>query len=188
MIIQKKANAKIKSNLLDYPHTYASFDWEEIRNWKEAEEWQLKGLPNGGINIAYEALNAHFQGNSAQEVSADKLALRWISKHDQIKDFSYGDLAEQSSRFASVLDTLAVKSQARVYSLLGRVPELYIAALGTLKAGCVFTPLFSAFGPEPIRSRMEIGEANVLITTTNLYRKKIAGWHRELPHLGVLGF
>jgi hypothetical protein len=29
----------------------------------------------------------------------------------------------------------------------------------------VFTPLFSAFGPEPIRTRMEIGEADVLLTT-----------------------
>ena len=181
MIIKKKANAKIKSNLMDYSRTYASFNWEEIRDWKEVKELQLKGLPDGGINIAYEALDANLQ-----EGSLDKLALRWISKHNQIKDFSYGDLAEQSSRFASVLDTLGVKSQARVYSLLGRVPELYIAALGTLKAGCVFTPLFSAFGPEPIRSRMEIGEANVLITTTNLYRKKIAHWHRELPHLKTI--
>ena len=47
----------------------------------------------------------------------------------------------------------------RVYSLLGRVPELYVAALGTLKLGAVFCPMFSAFGPEPIKARMAIGEA-----------------------------
>ena len=39
----------------------------------------------------------------------------------------------------------------RVFSLLGRIPELYFAALGTLKNGSVFSPLFSAFGPEPIK-------------------------------------
>ena len=39
-----------------------------------------------------------------------------------------------------------VTKSDRVFSLLGRVPELYIAALGTLKAGGVFSPLFSAFG------------------------------------------
>jgi acetyl-CoA synthetase len=33
--------------------------------------------------------------------------------------------------------------------MAGRVPELYATALGTLKAGMIFTPLFSAFGPEP---------------------------------------
>ena len=69
---------------------------------------------------------------------------------------------------------------------MGRVPELYAApppALGTLKAGLVFTPLFSAFGPEPIRTRMEIGSANVLVTTPGLYRRKIAAWREEIPTL-----
>jgi len=166
---------------MDYSRTYASFDWEDIKDVKEAKELQLKGLPSGGINIAYEALESHSQAGSR-----DKLALRWISKKNHIIDFSYGDLSAQSSCFASVLDTLGIKLGAHIYSLLGRVPELYIAALGTLKAGCVFTPLFSAFGPEPIRSRMEIGEATVLITTTRLYRKKIAHWHRELAHLKAI--
>jgi hypothetical protein len=65
-------------------------------------------------------------------------------------------------------------AEDKVYSLMGREPETYIAALGTLKAGSVFTPLFSAFGPEPIRTRMEIGEANAVVTTEALYKRKIA--------------
>ena len=58
--------------------------------------------------------------------------------------------------------------------LAGRIPELYVAALGTLKNGSVFCPLFSAFGPEPIRARLRIGGARVLVTTAALYRKKVA--------------
>ena len=71
----------------------------------------------------------------------------------------------------------------RVFSLLGRVPELYIAALGTLKNGSVFSPLFSAFGPEPVKARMTIGEAQVLITSEALYRRKVEPWRKELPSL-----
>ena len=71
----------------------------------------------------------------------------------------------------------------RVFSLLGRVPELYIAALGTLKNGSVFSPLFSAFGPEPIKARMTIGEASVLVTSEAFYRRKIEPWRSELPSL-----
>ena len=59
--------------------------------------------------------------------------------------------------------------------LLGRVPELYIAVLGALKAKCVASPLFSAFGPEPIATRLEIGDARVLVTTEALYRRKVEG-------------
>ncbi len=137
-----------------------------------------KGLTGGGLNICYEALDSHL--NTAIQ---DKLALRWISKDDQVIDFSYLDLSKQTSRFADILMQLGLPRGSRVYSLAGRRPELYIAALGTLKAGCVFTPLFSAFGPEPIRSRMEIGSANLVITTRSLYRKKLKNWWQELPHL-----
>ncbi|MGZ3460621.1 MAG: acetate--CoA ligase, partial [Archangium sp.] len=47
----------------------------------------------------------------------------------------------------------------------------------------VFCPLFSAFGPEPIRARLERGEARVLVTTSALYRKKVAALRGSLPHL-----
>jgi acetyl-CoA synthetase len=49
--------------------------------------------------------------------------------------------------------------------LAGRVPELYVSVLGTLKYGAVACPLFSAFGPEPIRQRLDIGGGRVLVTT-----------------------
>ena len=61
-----------------------------------------------------------------------------------------------------------------MFSLLGRTPELHIAALGALKAGAVFCPLFSAFGPEPVRARMEIGDAQVLDhDRARFYRRKL---------------
>ena len=63
------------------------------------------------------------------------------------------------------------------------MPELYIAALGTLKNGSVFSPLFSAFGPEPIKARMTIGDAKALITTEAFYRRKIEPWRKELTSL-----
>ncbi len=138
----------------------------------------INGLADGGLNIAYEALDSHLNQPIEQ-----KLALRWISKDDQLVDYSYQELSKQTSRFADLLSKLGLPKGSRVYSLAGRRPELYIAAIGTLKAGCVFTPLFSAFGPEPIRSRMEIGSANLVITTRSLYRKKLKTWWRELPHL-----
>jgi hypothetical protein len=71
----------------------------------------------------------------------------------------------------------------RVFSLLARIPELDITALGTLRNGSVFCPLFSAFGPEPVRTWMAIGEAKVLVTTTALYRRKIPDWRGELSSL-----
>jgi acetyl-CoA synthetase len=170
-LIRKKPAYAAKANMPDYDRERASFSWEEALA-------TLHGLPDGKLNIAHEALDRHLANGNA-----DKTALRWISKDGEPTDFSYRDLIGQTARFANVLRTIGVKKGERVYSLLGRVPELYFTALGTLKAGSVFCPMFSAFGPEPIHSRMEIGSGKVLVTTKALYRRKVAGIRDRLPEL-----
>ena len=147
--------------------------------WAEARAL-IDGL-DGGINIAHEALDRHVAAGHG-----DEIALRWLGKSGERRDLSYGELTELSSRFANVLASHGLGRGDSVFALMGRVPELYACALGTLKAGLVFTPLFSAFGPEPIRTRMEIGSARVLVTTASIYRRKIAQWRDEVPSLQLV--
>ncbi|HTY67960.1 MAG TPA: AMP-binding protein, partial [Alphaproteobacteria bacterium] len=158
-------------NLTDYARTRATFSWDAARA-------ELDGLPGGALNIAYEAVDRHVAHGHGE-----MLAIRWLGKDDTIRDFSYGELARLTNRFANLLRRLGVDKGDRVYALISRIPELYIATLGTLKNGSVFSPLFSAFGPEPVRARMSIGEATVLVTTAALYRRKIEAWRAELPSL-----
>jgi acetyl-CoA synthetase len=157
--------------LMRYDQARRDFTWAKARA-------QLDGLPNGGINIAHEAVDRHVAAGRG-----DKVAIRWIGKDDRIQDFRYADLAALSGRFANLLTALGIGRGDRVFSLLGRVPALYIAALGTLKSGAVFSPLFSAFGPEPVQARMGIGEGSVLVTTEAFYRKKVAPVRARLPKL-----
>ena len=58
-----------------------------------------------------------------------------------------------------------------------------MAALGTLKNTSVLSPLFPAFGPEPIRERLRLGDAKVLVTSPELYQRKIAPIRATLPAL-----
>ena len=62
--------------------------------------------------------------------------------------------AKRPTGFANVLAAADIGKGNCVFALLGRVPALYIAALGALKNGSVFSPLFSAFGPDPIKARI----------------------------------
>ncbi len=158
-------------NLRSYSEAYASFTWEAARR-------ELDGLPGGALNIAYEAVDRHLAHGHG-----GRLALRWLGKDNTSRDFTYGELARLTNRFANVLMGLGIGKGDRVFALAGRIPELYVAALGTLKNGSVFSPLFSAFGPEPVRSRMELGDARALVTTEALYRKKVMAWRNELPQL-----
>ncbi|MGX1161278.1 acetyl-CoA synthetase [Pseudarthrobacter sp. SLBN-100] len=112
-----------------------------------------------------------------------KEALRFVRANGSIRSLSYAELAMHTSRFASVLRGLGIGRGDRVFSLLGRSPELYIAVLGTFKNASVFCPLFSAFGPEPVKQRLHLGAGRVLVTTRALYRKKVAPIRDSLPAL-----
>ena len=170
--IKKSAEVGVGPNLLDYDDAYGSFTWKAARE-------ELSGLPAAaGLNIAYEAVDRHVKGPIA-----DITAIRWISKRGEIRDFSYADLQAETNRFANVLRSIGISAGDRVFSCAGRIPELYMAVLGTLKNRSVFCPLFSAFGPEPIKQRMVIGSAKAIVTTERLYRRKIAPLRGELPEL-----
>lgn len=171
-IIKSRRDWDIIPNLHDYETVRRTFSWDQARA-------ELEGLPAGqGLNTAHEAVTRHAAGPLAQ-----RTAIRWLGKNGTIDDYSYQRLDDLTNRFANVLESLGVVKGDRVYALTGRIPELYITALGTLKHRAIFCPLFSAFGPEPIRARLSIGQAKVLVTTASLYHRKVAAIREALPHL-----
>ncbi len=149
---------------------------EEV--WKNVAK-ELCGLPDGkGLNIAHEAVDFHAQGDLKNTV-----ALRFIRKDRSFRDFTYSDLQKQTSKFANVLQNLGIKKGERVFTLVGRIPELYISCIGTLKYTAVFCPLFSVFGPEPVYQRLSKGDASVLMTSSVLFEKKVKQLLERLPSL-----
>jgi acetyl-CoA synthetase len=170
-IVKAPGTLPVPPNLGDYREASESFSWDAARA-------ALDGLPGGGLNIAYECVDRHAHGPRREH-----LAIRWLGRRGEVTDLTYGDLAARTSAFAEVLDELNVERGSHVFLLLGRVVDLYVAVLGTLKQGSVACTLFSAFGPEPIRQRMAIGDAQVLVTTDSLYRRKVAPIRDALPTL-----
>jgi acetyl-CoA synthetase len=146
--------------------------WDDVR-------CGLDGLPGAmGLNMAHEGVDRHAAGPLA-----DRTAIRWRGPGDATIDLSYRQLAEQSACFANILARLEIQRGETVCILADRVPALYVAALGTLKYGAVFCPLFPVFGPEPICSRMAAAGARVLVTTEGLYGRKVAASRDRLPKL-----
>ena len=138
----------------------------------------LEGLPGGGLNIAHEAVVRHARGPLR-----DRVALRFVARDRPAHELSYGELERLTARFANVLASLGVARGERLFVLAGRIPELYVAVLGALRAGVVVTPLFSAFGPEPIATRINLGRGRVLVTTDDLYRRKVRDLRERMPSL-----
>jgi acetyl-CoA synthetase len=171
-IVKPHGGWQVPPHLTDYDATCRGFTWDAA--WEA-----LNGLPHGrGLNIAHEAVDRHLTDGTGSQV-----ALRFLRRDGRTEELTYAALSARTSRFANVLASLGVEPGAVVFVLADRMPELYVAALGTLKHGSVFAPLFSAFGPEPIRSRMTLGAGQVLVTTPALYRSKVAPIRAELPSL-----
>jgi acetyl-CoA synthetase len=169
-ISKTAADFEVTPNWTDYEQGRASFSWEQVQR-------ELAGSPGGGINIAHAAVGRHLAG-----AGANRVAFRFLRAGGE-QSLTYADLCRLCNRFANVLAGLGVGKGERLFVLAGRIPELYVSVLGSLKNGTVACPLFSAFGPEPIATRLQLGSASVLVTTVELYRRKIERMRDQLPGL-----
>ena len=86
-IVKGPETLRYAPNLASYDAARREFSWETARR-------ELAGLPGGrGLNIAYEAVDRHLSGPLA-----DKLALRWLGRRDEVRDFSFAELARRTNR------------------------------------------------------------------------------------------
>src|SRR5674476_1314795 len=135
---------------------------------EEARHW-VDGLPGGCLNIAHEDVDRHADGGLA-----DQVALRFLDRTHPTQELTYAKLRELTDAFAIALRTVGVSPGERVSTLLNRSPALYVTALGSIKNGSVYCPLFPAFGPEPVRERLALGSVRGLVTDPEAYQRKVA--------------
>jgi acetyl-CoA synthetase len=161
LINKHPSSFRVAPNMDDYAQTHTAFSWE-------AAAKSLTGLPHGkGINIAYEAVTRHAHGSRANH-----LALRWLGRNGARRDFSYAELEEQTNRFANVLAELGVQPGEAVFVLAGRIPELYIAVLGSLKRRCVVSHCFRHSGPSRCARALYWAQAACWLQLPACTRKK----------------
>jgi acetyl-CoA synthetase len=146
-------------------------EWQSIRAELEA------GAPGYGLNMAHAAVTRHAYGPERNHT-----ALRWLSAEGDRLEWTFAELECDSSRAANVFKRLGLAPGQVVATLCGRVPELYLTALGALKSGAVFCALYASYGHEPIVSRLVASNAVVLVTNRRLY-DKISDLRPRMPAL-----
>jgi acetyl-CoA synthetase len=145
--------------------------WQSIRLELEGQ------TPDCGLNMAHAAVTRHARGPDR-----NRKALRWLSGEGPRREWTFAELECDSNRVANVFKSLDLAPGQVVATLCGRVPELYLAALGALKSGAVYCGLYASYGPEPVLHRLSASKAAVLLTTRRLYAK-IQGLRPRLPGL-----
>ena len=152
-------------------------EWADERaHWTWGSVVEELDLPHGLVNQAHECIDRH------AAATPDKVAMIWESSDGAIERYTFDEMRRHSNRFANALAALGIGKAERVFFFTDRIPELYFACFGTLKRGAIIAPLFSAFGPEPVKERIVRAEGSVVVTTPNLL-PKINAIRADLPSL-----
>jgi acetyl-CoA synthetase len=163
-------NFKVRPNLTDYDEMRRTWTWADSAKG-------IDGLPDGGVNIAYECIDRHIKNGKG-----GRTAMIWVGKNGEEERYTFLEMKQRANRASEVLTGLGVAKGDRVFIFLDRIPELYFVVFGALQAGAVVGPLFSAFGPDAIRDRLEDSAAKILVTSPALL-PRLDTIREDLPRL-----
>src|SRR5438309_9819110 len=142
-------------------------DFETVLEWNPP--W-AKWFKEGKLNVSHNCLDRHVEAGKG-----DKVAYIWIGEDDTRRDVTYAELLEMTQRFANVLKNLGVEKGDVVGIYMPMIPETPAAMLACARIGATHNVVFGGFSAESVRERMEVSDANVLVTcNTSLRRGKPA--------------
>ena len=150
---------KVKPNLWNYDEARRDVTWDKVRA-------ELDGMPGGALNMAHECFDRHLKTDRRT-----KPAMLWEGKNGERETYTFEEMTKGANKAANGLSGLGVEKGDRVFVFLERIPECYFTVFGTLKLGAVIGPLFSAFGPDAVKDRLEDSGAKVLVTSPELWAK-----------------
>lgn len=117
-----------------------------------------------GLNVCTEICDRHAEDPA-------RIALRYERADGSTGELTFAQLQQRAAQFAGFLRSQGIGPGDRVACLLPRTPELLIAVLGTLRAGAVYQPLFTAFGSGAIEYRLQQAQSKLLITNPEQWPK-----------------
>ncbi|MFL6206450.1 MAG: AMP-binding protein [Acidimicrobiales bacterium] len=98
-------------------------------------------------------------------------AVVWEGEEGDTRAWTYAELRAQADGLAQLLEQRGVAAGDAVGIYLPMLPETAAAVLAVAKLGAVFVPVFSGYGAEAVRVRLEDAEAKVLITADAFPRR-----------------
>lgn len=125
-------------------------------NFSPEKLWELFEGNRASLNIAHECIDRH-----AGRADPAVIVIH-ADGPDEVLEF--GELAEASSRFAHYLVSQGIEAGDRVAVMLEPSRAFYVALFGTMKAGAIAVPLFTLFGPDGVRLRVDDCKPRLLVT------------------------
>lgn len=153
----------------------------EMTRFADAQEhassaalWDLFDGDRDAFNIANEAMIRHADGSG-------RVAVRIAHADGENEFLSFDEIAAGAAQFAHWLDANGAKKGDRIAFMLEPSLPFYVCLFGAMLQGAISVPLFTLFGPDALRLRVE--DCNPAILLTNSEK---AGMAREILGLNVV--
>jgi len=120
--------------------------------------WDLFDGDRERLNIAHECIDRH-------AADPDRIAVRIAHDNGRDEAISFATIASWSSRFAHFLEDQGVQRGDRIAVMLEPSLAFYAAIFGCMKFGAIAVPMFTLFGPEGARLRLDDCTPKILVTS-----------------------
>lgn len=152
---------------------YTSYaDAQQFANSKAL--WELFDGNKEHFNIAHECITRYADGSGRPAVR--------IARADGTDEIlSFDTISAGAARFAHWLDANGVEKGERIAFMLEPSLPFYVCLFGAMQTGAISVPMFTLFGPDALRLRVDDCKPKILIT--NSEKAEIAG---KIPGLRVV--
>lgn len=123
--------------LKSYDEVIAGFSWDRL--------WALFDGDEAGMNLAHECVDRHRSKGTA-------ISVKFGDGHSE--HYSFGQLADETGRFANWLVKRSVQKGDRVAVIVDPSLGFYTGMFGAMKRGAIAVPMFTLFGPEGLALRV----------------------------------
>lgn len=145
------------AKLTDYT-TYA----DAHRHFSSAALWDLFDGARTSLSIAHECIDRH--------AGTGRVAVRIAQADGRDEAFTFDELSAWSSKFAHWLAARGVARGDRVAIMLEPSLAFYVALFGAIKRGAIAVPLFTLFGADGVRLRIDDCTPRLLVTNAEKLR------------------
>lgn len=138
--------------------------WSAVR---EGELGSARWFTGGLVNVSDNCLDRWADSPE----TADKLAVIWEGEPGEQRAVTYRQLRDETARLAAGLRALGVAKGDTVAIFMTNLVEAFTAIHACNRLGAIYTVLFSGFGEDAVRTRLEMSAARVVIVADAIYRR-----------------
>jgi acetyl-CoA synthetase len=131
----------------------------------EGEFPQFRYFVGGRSNVSLNCVDRHARR------TPDKVAFYWEREDGAREAWTYSQLLEAVSRFASVLKSLGVRKGDRVGIYMANIPEAFVACHACYRIGAIYGVIFAGFSAQAVHERLLDARPKVVVAADASIRR-----------------